>query len=260
MNFPPSLASTSDLRQMRRARVRRIAQSFLGLTVCSLGIYLTVVANIGMSPWDALNMAVSYHLPIGFGTASAGIGLLFVFITAVVMKEPIGLNTILDPLIVGPLVDIWSRFNIFNKCENFILSIFIMCAAMLIVCVGQWLYMAAGLCCGPRDCFMVVVGKYLPRIPISVVNGIVLFTVIVIAYLMDGPVGFGTAITLVAWSSAMQIVFKTVHFEPRSVQHENILTTFSVFLLAGMTEIPDCRLRMKRSAATERIVMRIIRQ
>jgi len=60
---------------MKKNLFIQIIKSVGGLAICAFGAYLTVVANIGMSPWDALSMAVSYHLPISYGVASVCISL-----------------------------------------------------------------------------------------------------------------------------------------------------------------------------------------
>ena len=38
-----------------------------GLAVFSLGVHLTIFANIGLAPWDCLGMGVAKHTPLNYG-------------------------------------------------------------------------------------------------------------------------------------------------------------------------------------------------
>lgn len=213
---------------MKKNLFIQIIKSVGGLAICAFGAYLTVVANIGMSPWDALSMAVSYHLPISYGVASVCISLLIV-LADILLKEPIGLSTFFDAFLVGTITDVFLRWDPIPQCRSLGWGALIMCGAMLIISTGQWLYMAAGLGCGPRDALLVGIGKRLRKLPIGVVNAMVLVVVIGGGLLLRGPIGIGTAITVCTWSTAMQLVFRVVHFEPRDVVHENVLESFKKF-------------------------------
>ena len=47
--------------------LRKTLRAALGLLVCSIGSYCTIVADVGLAPWDALFMGVSEHLPVSDG-------------------------------------------------------------------------------------------------------------------------------------------------------------------------------------------------
>lgn len=207
---------------MRKKLSLQITKSVAGLAICAFGAYLTVVANIGMSPWDALSMAVSCHLPVSYGVASVCISLLVV-LADILLHEPIGLSTFFDAFLVGTITDVFLHWDPLPRCYSLGWGALIMCGAMLVISTGQWLYMAAGLGCGPRDALLVGIGKRLRKLPIGVVNALVLVVVIGLGLLLKGPIGIGTAITVCTWSSAMQLVFRIVKFEPRDVSHENVL-------------------------------------
>ena len=42
----------------------RILYAALGLFIFAFGVYLTIQANVGLAPWDAFSMGVSYHVPL----------------------------------------------------------------------------------------------------------------------------------------------------------------------------------------------------
>jgi uncharacterized membrane protein YczE len=85
--------------------------------------------------------------------------------------------------------------------------------------------MRSGLGCGPRDSLLVALGKRARRVPIGAVNLALLLAVVSGAWLLGGPIGIGTVVTVGLQGVAMQLVFRLVRFEPRSVAHEDLLHT-----------------------------------
>ena len=80
--------------------LRKTLRAALGLLVCSIGSYCTIVADVGLAPWDALFMGVSEHLPVSYGTVSVTCGLIVVVVD-LLMHEKIGVGMLLDAFMVG---------------------------------------------------------------------------------------------------------------------------------------------------------------
>ena len=80
-------------------RTKRSLLASAGLILFAFGFYMQLAANIGLSPWTALNQGLSLHLPITFGQASILVSVVII-ISDLLMKEAIGLGTILDALLV----------------------------------------------------------------------------------------------------------------------------------------------------------------
>ena len=207
-------------------RVKRSLLASAGLMMSAFGCYLLIVANIGLSPWTALNQGLSNHLPITFGQASIMVSILIVCLD-LLMKETIGIGTILDALLVGWGSDLFIALELVPYQTKFLPGLAILVVGLAISCVGQWLYMLAGLSCGPRDAFLVGLGKKLYKLPIGWVNIILNLMVAVVAFVLGGQIGLGTIIALFGTGIIMDIVFKIVRFEPRNVTHEGLLETIS---------------------------------
>ena len=47
--------------------------------------------------------------------------------------------------------------------------------------------------------------------------------------LLGGPIGFGTLIHLVVTGPIIDLVFRLVRFDPRSVEHEGLVQTIRAF-------------------------------
>ena len=213
-------------------RVKRSLLASAGLMLFAFGFYMQLAANIGLSPWTALNQGLSNHLPITFGQASILVSVLIVALD-LLMKETIGLGTILDALLVGWGSDLFIALELVPYQTKFLPGLGVLVVGLAVSCVGQWLYMLAGLSCGPRDAFLVGLGKKLPRLPIGRVNIILNLAVALVAFLLGGQIGLGTVIALLGTGIIMDAVFKIVRFEPRSVTHEGLLDTIRAFAKAA---------------------------
>ena len=205
-------------------RVKRSLLASAGLLLFAFGFYLQLAANIGLSPWTALNQGLSNHLTITFGQASIMVSVLIVALD-LLMHETIGLGTILDALLVGWGSDLFIALELVPYQTNFLSGLALLIVGLTVSCTGQWLYMMAGLSCGPRDAFLVGLGKRLPRLPIGRVNIILNLIVAMVAFALGGKIGLGTIVALFGTGIIMDLVFKVVRFEPRSVNHEGLLET-----------------------------------
>ena len=213
-------------------RLKRSLLASAGLLLFSFGFYLQLAGNVGLSPWPALNQGLSNHLPITFGQASILVSVIIVVLD-LLMKETIGLGTILDALLVGWGSDLFIALELIPYQDEFIPGLALLIIGLVAACVGQWLYMLAGLSCGPRDAFLVGLGKKLPKLSIGTVNIILTLAVALIAAVLGGQIGFGTLLSLMCTGIIMDLVFKIVRFEPRSVTHEGLLETVQEFIKAS---------------------------
>lgn len=201
--------------------VLRMIRAAIGLVLFAFGTYLTVQADIGLAPWDAFAIGISKQFPITYGKATVVIS-LGILLVDFLLKERIGIGTIMDALIVGNALDIFMKVDPVSRMEQLWQGILLMTVGMLIMAYSQYLYMSAALCCGPRDSFLVAVGKRLRKVPIGAVNILILAVVLLIGYVLGGPVGIGTVYSVAGIGVAMQIVFSIVLFEPREIEHDGL--------------------------------------
>ena len=98
-----------------------------------------------------------------------------------------------------------------------------MLVGFVFMAIGMWIYMKAAQCCGPRDSLLVGLGKRMPKVPIGVVEIILWGTVLLLSWLLGGPIGIGTLISTFGAGAVMQLVYSLVHFEPREVRHRDVV-------------------------------------
>ena len=210
-----------------KQRIKLLSELFrtaFGLFVFAFGTYLTICGNIGLAPWDALSMGVSYHTPLSYGVVHTIISIVLLVLD-LLMKEKIGYGSVLDALLVGNFVDLFARLNLLQTQESVAAGIFFILVGMLVMAWGQFFYMSVGHGCGPRDSFLVGIGRRFPKVPIGFVNVGILCVVLAVSLFLGAPIGLGTVIAAVGEGSAMQIVFRLLRFEPRHVRHRSLWET-----------------------------------
>ncbi len=195
----------------------------LGLLVFAFGVHLTIYANIGLAPWDCLGMGIAQHTPLNYGLSMTILGIVVLFID-LGLKERIGYGTVIDALLTGNFVQFFNDLNPFPMNQNTGIGILIMLAGFVFMAVGMWIYMCAEQCCGPRDSLLVGLGKRMPGIPIGFVEIILWAGVLLAGWLLGGPVGIGTLISVFGAGLVMQLVYSLIHFEPRDLHHKDLLS------------------------------------
>lgn len=194
-----------------------------GLIVFALGVHLTIYANIGLAPWDCLGMGIAKHTPFNYGI-SMTIMAVTILVIDLLLKEKIGFGTIMDALLTGNFVQAYNSLNPFPENKSILLGICIMLVGFVFMAIGMWIYMRAEQCCGPRDSLLVGLGKRMPKIPIGIVEVILWAVVLLIGFLLGGPVGIGTLISTFGAGLVMQLVYNIIKFEPRKLIHRDVLT------------------------------------
>ena len=214
---------------MKKQILRQWLQIILGLLIFSFGVHITIFANIGLAPWDCLGMGVSYHTPLNYGMSMTIIAVLIIGID-LLMKERIGFGTVFDALLVGNMIQMFNDLNPLPLNDGLLTGIPIMLLGFVFMAIGQWLYMSGAQCCGPRDMLLVGLGKRLPKVPIGVVEVLLWTVVVIVSWLLGGPVGIGTLISFIGAGAVMQAVLSVVLFDPRDVQNRDVVEVVKVLM------------------------------
>ena len=194
----------------------------VGLMVFAFGVHLTIHASIGLAPWDCFGMGLANRTPLTYGAAMTLTSLVILLID-LLLRERIGFGTVIDALLTGNFTDLFNRLDPLPENGSLPLGVAIMLAGLTIMAVGQWIYMRAAQCCGPRDSLLVGLGKRLPRVPIGIVEILLWAAVLLAGWLLGGPVGVGTLISTFGAGLVMQLVYGMLRFEPRSVVHRDVV-------------------------------------
>ncbi len=180
-------------------------------------------------------MGISYHTPLNYGLSMTAMAVIILIID-LCLHERIGCGTIIDALLTGNLVQMFNDLNPFPENGNLWLGIMFMLTGFAFMAVGMWIYMKAAQCCGPRDSLLVGIGKRLPKLPIGLVEILLWAAVLLIGWLLGGPVGIGTLISTFGAGAVMQVVYSAVHFDPRDVKHQSVTEVTRVLLGKNLNE------------------------
>lgn len=219
------------LRAYCKDRGTRAALAVFGLCLCAVGSYFQIQADIGLSPWFALAQGLSFTLPISYGTASILVSVV-VLAADLLLRESIGIGTILDVLVMGWVADLCLWLGLIPVQTRLLPQLALLLLGLLVQAVGIYVYMKAGLSCGPRDALMVAMGKRLSRVSIGTANTLLSLVVLAAGTLLGSRVGVGTVVSLFGIGAMMDLVFRLFRFEPRSVAHEGFVESLTALRAA----------------------------
>ena len=197
-----------------------------GLFCCGIGLYFTLQANIGVSPWDVLHLGLAGRLGMLYGNVSVMVALLIVAADAL-LREPIGIGMFLDAFIVGKAVDFCARLDLLPVQTHLPQSILCMLAGMTITACGMRVYMGCALGCGPRDTLLVALCKRTGW-KIGPVTMLIYAVVTLAGWLLGGQVGIGTVLSVAYMGPALQTICRLTRFDAAQVTHQNLLESLRI--------------------------------
>ena len=216
-----------------RAVFAEWARFILGLVVYAFGVHMTIVANIGVAPWDCLTLGLTRHIPFGYGIIATSISLILLAID-IAMKEKLGFGSIFDAVLTGFFIDGFLRFSPIPEISGYAAGTACMLIGIVIFSAGCLICLSCGQSCGPRDAFVLAVAKRLPRLPYGMVLNLIFLALLIIGFLLGGPVGLGTVLAVFGTGIATQFLCRLIRFEPRNVVQKDVAETYRI--LAGKQE------------------------
>lgn len=196
---------------------KRYFKLILGLFLFAVGTVITINANLGYSPWDVFHQGLGNIFGIKIGTANVIVGVSIVLIEMLRGIKP-GIGTILNMLLIGLFMNIIMSINIIPTFSNMYIRILTIPVGMLIIGLGSYFYIGAGFGAGPRDGLMIFLIQKTNK-SIRFIRNSIEITVLIIGYILRGPVGVGTVIISLGLGYAVQFVFSIFNFDPNEVQH-----------------------------------------
>jgi len=165
----------------------RLLRLLVGLSIYGIGIGLMNQSGLGLPPWDVLHQGLAKHLGGTIGLWSILVGLV-VLIPWIPLRQPFGIGTILNALIVGATIDLTiGRVPVADTLTR--AWVFLL-GGVLAIGVTSGLYIGANLGPGPRDGLMTGIAKRGPSI--RLVRSLLEVGVLVTGIILGGTFGVGT--------------------------------------------------------------------
>jgi uncharacterized membrane protein YczE len=182
----------------------------IGFLLYGLGIALIVRANLGTGTWLVLEVALANIFSIKIGTMTVYMGFI-VLIIALVLREQVGWGTLGNILSIGPWLNLFLDL-ISTPKDNLGLQIGMFLLGVLIQGVATAVYIGVDAGAGPRDSLMLAIHRT-TGVSLRVARGAIEIIVVLIGWLLGGPLGLGTVIFALLIGPSVQWAFKLFHVQ-----------------------------------------------
>ena len=199
--------------------LRRLPGLFVGLFFFALGIVMTLYADLGMAPWSVLQVGLTRYTPLSFGQVSQVVGLA-VLVLGWLLGFPPGFGTVMNMYFVGYFMDLIMAWGLVPVPRSLPGQLVLLMGGILVLGAASYMYLNPKLGAGPRDGLMMGLVQRLGR-PVYQVRGAIEVTVLVLGYLLGGPVGVGTLITAFTTGYAVQLAFRLGGYD-KDVRHMDL--------------------------------------
>lgn len=197
-----------------------ILKLLVGLVLFGVGLWLGLVAELGVGPWDVLTGGLSQQLGTPFGRTAIGISVVVLLIGLAAGVRP-GVGTLLNVLVIGAVIDLLLATPLLAGLGSAPVALRLVVTLLGIACVaaGSALYLGAQLGPGPRDGLMVAI-HLRTGWRVGTARAVLECGVLVVGVLLGGPVGIGTVLFALGIGPAVQVAFRVLRQTPvrRSVE------------------------------------------
>lgn len=169
--------------------LRQLLIMNIGLFVMAIGIVFTIQANMGASPWDVLHIGLTYHLPLTFGLASQGVGLVVLIFSCWMAKRWPTIGTLINIVMVGFYADV--IFPFVTSPESWWIRVPLFFIGLLFCGYGAGIYISSRLGAGPRDWLMLSLHQK-TGLAIRWVRTLIELSAVLVGILLGGPFSVGT--------------------------------------------------------------------
>ena len=191
----------------------------LGYAIYGLSIALIIQAGLGTGPWAVLAVALAdiFGTTPGMMLIATGVVVLF---GAVILKEKIGWATLGNILFIGPWTDL-LLFLLPSLEGNLWVQIPSMLIAVILSGIATAVYISVDGGAGPRDSLMLAVSRTTGQ-SVQLSRGVIEVLVVILGWILKGPVGVGTLAFALLIGPLVQVFFKLFKVKPNSEDPERV--------------------------------------
>jgi uncharacterized membrane protein YczE len=183
----------------------------IGFALFGLSIAAMIRSNLGTSPWAVLEVAFSKLTGITPGRMSIIVGFL-VLLGALALREKIGWGTLSNILFIGLWEDMF--LGIIPSVEDHLwIQASMLLAAIFLMGIATAIYIGVDAGAGPRDSLMLALHRT-TRVSIRVARGTIEIIVVLIGWVLGGPLGIGTVVFALLIGPSVQWAFKLFNVRP----------------------------------------------
>src|SRR5690606_22900073 len=128
----------------------------VGLVLFGFSIGLLARSGLGLPPWDVMHQGLAHQFGLTIGIWSVIVSVL-ILILWLPLREPFGLGTLLNAIIVGLTVDV--TMWLVPETDLAVVAWGMLAAAVALNGVASGMYIGAGMGPGPRDGLMTAIAR-----------------------------------------------------------------------------------------------------
>ncbi len=194
--------------------ILRLLKLNLGLVLFGVGLWLGLVAELGVGPWDVLTGGLSEQTGVRFGLMAIVVSVVVLLIGIAARVRP-GIGTLLNVFVIGAVLDLLLTSPLLADLDDRPLLVRLSATLLGIatVAAGSALYLGAHLGPGPRDGLMVAI-HLRTGWRVGTARAVLECVVLVLGVLLGGPVGIGTVLFALGIGPAVQVAFRVLRQTP----------------------------------------------
>lgn len=194
----------------------------IGFLLYGLALALVIRANLGTTTWLVFEIALADIFGITIGRMTVFVGFA-VLILALALREKVGWGTLGNILSIGPWLDL-CLWLIPSVTGNLFLQIVFFFAGILVQGIATAVYIGVDAGAGPRDSMMLAIHR-VTGVSVRLARGILEVIVVLIGWMLGGPLGFGTVVFALLIGPSVQWAFKLFNVKPHQPEVEVIEAT-----------------------------------
>ena len=121
---------------MTRNFLKRLIILHIGLFLYSLGIALSLKAQIGYAPWEVLHVGMAKTFGMSIGEISIIVGFLILLVTAY-CGEDIGIGTISNMIVIGLGLDLILYLDFLPVAGNMFFGLLMLITGLFTIALGS---------------------------------------------------------------------------------------------------------------------------
>lgn len=173
----------------------RILIASVGLMFCGIGVGIFLYSGLGVDPASVLELGLSNVVGISYGTTTAILNVIILFIVFLVDRSYINLSSFLAIFLIGYVADFIKfllGFAVTGQ-PHLVLRLAMILIGLVIMATGIATYIKADLGVGAIDLVSEIISDKL-HIAYRIVRVTGDITFVVVGFLLGGTVGVGTVV------------------------------------------------------------------
>lgn len=177
---------------------KRIFSVITAVIFMGLALSFLIRLNFGTDPCSAMNLGISRHLHLSFGTWQVIFNLILFVLVILFDRSQLGWGTLANMLLVGYSADFFKwLFDLIlpdNAFASLGIRIVVLIPSLIIFILSAAVYMAVDLGSAPYDAIVFIIASKLEKVPFRIIRILWDMTACIIGFLLGSTIGVVTVV------------------------------------------------------------------